>query len=666
MTPTLELEESFTSWLAACDEMLVAGLKPDTLDDVGLEPELRSRLGRSVACLERLQELWPVRPGQVGDTLESPLSPEGLTRLGKFEIQKELGRGGFGVVYLAHDTELRRDVALKIPRLDVLLSPELRSRFHHEAVAAARLDHPLIVPVYEAGAVGIVSYIASAYCPGVTLATWLKERKEPVPWCDAAILVADLADAVQHAHSRGVLHRDLKPSNIILESAAGRLEVWKDGRQTPPGTFFQSSNLPIFHPRVTDFGLAKLPREDGREVTLSGTIVGTASYMAPEQAEGKLKDLGTATDVYGLGAILYELLTGRPPFQRETVLATLEQVRTSEPLPPRQLRPDVPADLQTICLKCLQKQPSRRYDTARGLADDIRRLLRGEPIRARPVSWLERGWKWSRRHPVWTVIAFTLLAGLAVTAATLEQQRREGIRQRREQRAALREAISAGDVLLPRVSGFDVRPGVPHNAFTHLEKLYADLEAAPENLHDPDLRHELARAARLLGEMHRRAGDDAAARSSTVRAIRLLEGLAAEFPQQRAYQVDLAVTLCLQADQTVEQAARRSLLEQARGVVRKLAESHPEQPAFLRELARVTWLLACCDRESDPQSFERLAIEAIALQERLVGQTLGGAALVKELAAWYQELIDYYRATGRSEQVDSYALKLRELTGSPR
>jgi serine/threonine protein kinase len=238
-------------------------------------------------------------------------------RLGRFEVRRELGRGAFGLVFLAHDPQLRREVALKVPRVEALVTAELRERFLREARAAAALGHPNLVPVYEVGSLGPVCYIASAYCPGPTLAAWLRERVAPVPERLAARLLATLAGALEHAHSRGVLHRDLKPSNVLLEPA-------------PPGAA-APDGLDLV-PRVTDFGMAKVLAEADASQTASGAVLGTPSYMAPEQASGK-KDVGPPADVYALGAILYQLLTGRPPFRAETLLDLLQQVRDQEPVP---------------------------------------------------------------------------------------------------------------------------------------------------------------------------------------------------------------------------------------------------------------------------------------------------------------------------------------------
>ncbi len=405
---TTAFDDDYASWMAAWDDVL-AGRRPANLPEKEVPAELRPQLERDLACLSLLRQHLPIRPeatpvltgGSSKDTNPAPVSSDTdreaiPARLGRFEIRRELGHGSFGRVFLAYDSVLRREVALKVPRLEFLPHPELRERFQREARAAARLDHPNLVPVYEGGEIGPICYIASAYCPGVTLAAWLRGRTEPVPAELAARLVVPLAEVVAHAHSRGVLHRDLKPSNVLLEPLAA---LRPDGLD--------------FVPRVTDFGLAKLSAEETQNLTQSGVVLGTPSYMAPEQASGsKSKEISPATDVYGLGAILYELLTGRPPFLAENMLDMLEQVRSREPVPPRRLRPRLPRDLETICLKCLQKEPGKRYANAQELADDLGRFLQHEPIKARPTPAWEQGIKWMKRRP--TQVALVGVSTLAL------------------------------------------------------------------------------------------------------------------------------------------------------------------------------------------------------------------------------------------------------------
>jgi WD40 repeat protein len=335
--------------------------------------------------------------------------------LGRFEVIREIGRGGFGVVYLARDPLLGRDVALKVPRAEVLLTPEARRRFLREGRAAAGLDHPHIVPVFEAGDVGPFAYIVSAYCEGPTLSAWLRERTGPVPPRAAARLLADLAGAVQHAHDRGVLHRDLKPSNILLQAGGGAA----------------NPDVPIL--RITDFGLARIIEESATdEETRSGVPFGSPPYMAPEQAAGKRREIGAAADVYALGATLYEVLSGRPPFLGESYLETLGQVLTLDPVPPRTLRPGLPRDLETICLKCLEKSPDRRYASAGALREDLERFLAGEPIRARPISARLRAAKWLRRRPMHAaalvlggLLALVLIVGIILRDAMIQDHDRQ-------------------------------------------------------------------------------------------------------------------------------------------------------------------------------------------------------------------------------------------------
>jgi WD40 repeat protein/serine/threonine protein kinase len=322
-------------------------------------------------------------------------------RIGQYTLVRELGRGGMGVVYLAEQAGLKRPVALKVIRHGVHASAEEVARFCAEAEAVARLQHPNIVQIHEVGSQAGVNYLALEYVAGGNLDRQLAGTpQEPHA---AARLTEMLARAVHHAHQRGILHRDLKPANILLQMGNGELGMGNE--ESLPG----ASSFPIRHshfpiPKITDFGLAK--RLEGEEaLTQSGMILGTPSYMAPEQASGKRGPPTPAVDVYGLGALLYQMLTGRPPFQGSTPLSTLEQVASQEPLAPRKFQRHVPADLETICLKCLEKEPRRRYSSAEALADDLRRFLDGRPILARPIRPWGRAWKWARRRPVDATLA---------------------------------------------------------------------------------------------------------------------------------------------------------------------------------------------------------------------------------------------------------------------
>jgi WD40 repeat protein/serine/threonine protein kinase len=399
-----------------------------------MTPGAQEQMQKALAGLRLLQRL---RSQPVSDVKPSPDAPEirrpaseraslPWTQLGRFQLRRELGRGGFGLVYLAFDPLLQREVAVKIPRAESLVTPELRERFHREARTAAGLDHPNLVPIFEAGEVGPVCFVVSAYCPGPTLADWLKQQTERVPWREVAGLLRTLADAVHYAHRHGVVHRDLKPANILLQKSLTTEDAEeRRGRESAdyPLRAAASSAVSDFSPKITDFGLGKHVAEKAASdptLTPSGTILGTADYMAPEQAGGRKQAIGPAADIYALGAILYELLLGRPPFHGESDVDTLLLVRTQEPVPPRRLRPKLPRDLETICLKCLQKDPAKRYPSAGALADDLRRFLAGRAILARPVGQLERVWRWSRRNPhLAAAHAFTTAALLALVLLAL-------------------------------------------------------------------------------------------------------------------------------------------------------------------------------------------------------------------------------------------------------
>src|SRR5262245_50438100 len=328
-----------------------------------------------------------------------------------YEILGELGRGAMGVVYKARQVKAGRLVALKMILAGVHAGRDELARFRSEAEAIARLQHPHIVQVHEVGEQDGLPFFSLELCPGGSLEKKLSGT--PLPTQEAAALVEVLARAMQGAHQKGIIHRDLKTANVLLA---------EDGT-----------------PKITDFGLAK--KLDTPGATSTGVIMGTPSYMAPEQAAGKSKAVGPSADIYALGAMLYELLTGRPPFKAATDLDTLVQVVSDEPVPVRRLQPQVPRDLETICLKCLQKNPARRYPTASELSDDLYRYLEGEPVRARPVGTGERAVKWSWRHPAraaaYGLVVLVLgLGGVGGTLARLwqlaEGARGEAQKQREE------------------------------------------------------------------------------------------------------------------------------------------------------------------------------------------------------------------------------------------
>jgi WD40 repeat protein len=350
--------------------------------------------------------LTTAEPGRA-DGVISEETDELPKTLGRFEIVRRLGSGGAGVVLLARDPVLGRFVALKIPRFDALFGKELRRRFLREAQAAARLAHPNLVPVYEVGEAGAICYIASTYCEGPNLAEWLRKQPGPIAPNTAAAFVAQLAEAIDYANGEGVLHRDLKPSNVLLARRAGCRESASAADQDDPASLV---------PKITDFGLARVDEVAGDE-TRSGLLIGTPAYMSPEQAEARRADVGPATDVYGLGAILYELLASHAPFCGKSDADVLRQVLTYEPASIRRARSDVPRDLEAICLRCLEKSPARRYPTAGELATDLRRFCAGEPTRARPLGQLGTLVRWARRKPWAAALGGVILASAVIVIA---------------------------------------------------------------------------------------------------------------------------------------------------------------------------------------------------------------------------------------------------------
>jgi serine/threonine protein kinase len=365
MTDSELIDEVLLRW----DELREQGAAPSAEELCRDCPRLHAEVARRIAMLEAMYRVpngSGIRPETMPFSTRKTESLAGLPRLEGYEVLDVLGAGGMGKVYKARHLQLNRLCAIKMILAGSHATPQEAERFRVEAEAAARLQHPNIVQIYEIGIAGGCPFLVLEYLEGGSVEQRLSDR--PLPPRQAAAMVRSLATAIDFAHRRSIVHRDLKPANILL---------------TADGV-----------PKIADFGLAKFlsgePGQTGRGgLTQTGSVLGTPNYMAPEQAEGRLARIGPATDVYALGAILYEMLTGRPPFTAPTLLETLEKVRSEEPARPRQEHPDIPADLETICLKCLQKEPTQRYASAAELADDLGRFLEGEAIRVRAPSLID-------------------------------------------------------------------------------------------------------------------------------------------------------------------------------------------------------------------------------------------------------------------------------------
>jgi len=520
-----------------------------------------------------------------------------------YDILDELGRGGMGVVYKARQQGLNRLVALKMVLHGGHAGKQQLARFRLEAEAIAQLDHPYIVQIYDVGEHDGCPYFALEYVEGQNLASRINGT--PQAPAEAARIVQQIAEAMAAAHQAGIIHRDLKPANILL-TAAGL-------------------------PKVTDFGLAKRfedVSDDGN--TRSGAVIGTPSYMAPEQAAGRTKHAGPAADIYATGAILYDLLTGRPPFQGQTLMDTLQQVQTVEPVSPIRLQTKVPRDLDIICMKSLQKEPHKRYATAGDLADDLRRFLAGEPIRARPTPWWERTIKWTRRHPtaatlmavsVLFVISVLTFGGLWLNTAREAAEEREKQqaklaeieRDRAQEQARLRtiaenakieEALqrkraeenfryarSAVDEMLSRV-GQEKLAHEPRMEKIRKELLEKALEFYDRFLlvksNDPAVRWEAGRAQQRVADIQVMLGQHDVAERAYHKAQELFKKLVDEFPNKMEYRQDLGAGYNnlgnlfrdIGRNMDAEQAYRKAL-----DLREKLVEAFPKEQSFRKELA---------------------------------------------------------------------------------
>jgi serine/threonine protein kinase len=478
-----------------------------------------------------------------------------------YQLLEVLGEGGMGVVWKARQDGLDRLVALKRIRSAGQTSPEALARLRREAEAVSRLQHPNIVQIYDVGEQDGEPYLALEYVEGGSLAQKLTAR--PLLPRQAAALVETLARAMHHAHEHGIIHRDLKPGNVLLA----------DGRRDAGPT-----------PKITDFGLAKrLDEESGH--THTGAILGTPSYMAPEQAGGDGTAVGPLADVYALGAILYETLTGRPPFRGPTVLDTLAQVRECEPVPPRQLQPNVSRDLQTICLKCLQKEPRRRYGSALELADDLRRFAEGEPIRARPVGRGERLRKWIWRKPAQAALAgTTLLTPIGLVGGLLWHNadlRREIVRADSAERNERDSYEKSRQTILSMLSRWQewYQAGAKEKSKLGVT-LTRDALAYVQNVlghgdnADPQVRADAAALLVLIGKIQGYHGQGEEARAHFAQALRLYLQLADEQPDILSHRARMLQ--CYRALAGGEEGRQSAWMEKAVALAEELCRLNPD------------------------------------------------------------------------------------------
>jgi serine/threonine protein kinase len=470
-----------------------------------------------------------------------------------YEILETAGRGGMAVVYKAWQVRLKRVVALKVLLAGAHAGAAALARFRTEAEAAARLQHPNIVPILEVGEHAGQPYLVLEYADAGSLKQVLDGTPQPAR--PAARLVEVLARAVHHAHEHHVIHRDLKPANVLLLRR-------DDPEAIPLGSGDREERR--YHPKIADFGLAKQTGEAGTSVsgpTRTGDIIGTPSYMSPEQATGQTQAIGPPADVYALGAILYELLTGRPPFTAETGVETLFQVCSEEPVAPTRLQPKLSRDLNTICLKCLQKDPRKRYASAGALADDLHRFLNDEPILARPEPAWERVVRWARRRRLAAAsLALTIVAALALVgvllwsnarehqhAVELEKEQKQTAAQQALAKAYLQNAldvleplsmdVKGGGAPGPNLDGLHFRQQFVHLARTFYRALLTDIDNP-----DRDVRRLIGRTFHGLGMSHAVLEETEAAENSFRQAIQRQEQLVKEFPTEVPYRVDLALS----------------------------------------------------------------------------------------------------------------------------
>jgi serine/threonine-protein kinase len=622
-TATDDQEARLNEVIAAYLRQVETRTAPPRAVLLAAHPDLADELGSFFADQDQIEEL--ARPLRATLPAGSAQVPPGAM-LGEYELQDEIARGGMGVVYRARDTRLQRIVALKMLKAGTLADAGQVRRFRAEAEAVACLDHPHIVPIYEVGEYEGQPYYAMKLITGGSLAQRVQElKREPRT---AAQILAPVADAVQHAHLHGILHRDLKPSNILLASRREPQEEVIPGIGTASS---EDCQIPLADvvPLVADFGLAKrLDAEPG--VTLSGTIVGTPGYAAPEQAGGQ-SGATTAADIFGLGAILYECLTGKPPFRAETLLDTLRLAQESEPARPRSLNPRVDVDLETVCLKCLEKDPARRYASAREVAEDLRRYLAGVPVTARPVSGMARAWRFCRRNRLLTALVLVLLVGLTTTS--WQWWRAE--HHRAEAERHLIDAQGKGALAEERLGEIKRQQDLAEESFRDAHEavanLYRQLSERPELRSTPAL--ETLRKT-LLNEtlayyqrfLKRRAGD----------------------PMLKAEMADIHMRVGDALRETDAPATALDPYRKALALRRELAQAAPREAARQEAVAEALFKLALVHKGlSQLQEAQKALEEALAIRRPLAEADRSARSPQLALVRTYNNLALVQQARGR-------------------
>ena len=474
---------------------------------------------------------WRLNRSSEGGVTAAPIQANDIEAIPGYELLGILGRGGMGIVFRARQLSLKRQVALKMILTGRHARPTERARFQREAEAVARLQHPNIVQIHEVGEQNGLPYFSLEFVNAGSLAQFLQGNPQPPRL--SAQFVHDLGLAMHYAHKRGIVHRDLKPANILLQLDESR--ILKNGQSADTALF---RDLTAYVPKVTDFGLAK--HMGGEEGPHRGAIVGTPSYMAPEQAHNSGAEIGPRADVYALGAILYEMLTGHPPFIATTVDETAQQVLTQEPVPPTQLQPKIPKDLETICLVCLQKNPAHRYASADALAEDLRLFLANEPILARRTHLPERVVKWAVRRPLFAALT---IGGLTLTsllswiwwqrAVTYQSEREQIYHAWQQSEHHLNQAMQTIDQMAAAEAAVGNDEERPSPALLRAKQFYERLAETD----GPPLRTALAYFR--LGKIQERLGDQQAAHASYQEAIARWEKWSEDWPDRPDYRSHL-------------------------------------------------------------------------------------------------------------------------------